>query len=165
MGTEYIEAVRALCRRMGSAGYSLVFGGFSNGLMKAAADGFSAAGAEITGVTPASLTDMRDIHPACTAVISTDDLAERKKTMMDLADIFMVLPGGIGTFDEFFGVLAKKQIGESEKEVIIYNIDGFYDPLISYLDDISRSGFITAEISKLFTFYNNADEIMQHIEG
>ncbi|MGN0709696.1 MAG: TIGR00730 family Rossman fold protein [Anaerovoracaceae bacterium] len=156
---KYKKAVRALARRLGEKGCSMVFGGFRAGLMAASAEGFRDAGAEITGVTPAILESSRDVFPGCTEVIKTGSLSERKDRMIEMADAFLVLPGGIGTLDELFQVLAMNVIGESAKPVIIYNFEGFYDGIISALDGMWDEGFLYKKTSDLFTVVKDLKDI------
>lgn len=156
---KYKAAARALGRKLGEKGCSMVFGGFRAGLMAASASGFQDAGAEITGVTPAILESSRDVFPGCTEVISTGSLSERKDKMIEMADAFLVLPGGIGTLDELFQVLAMNVIGESEKPVIVYDFDGFYDGIISALDKMWDEGFLYKKTSDLFTVVKDLKDV------
>jgi|GEM_PF-161446 len=144
-----VDKVTALSEYLGSCGCSLVFGGFANGLMDAAANGFARAGAEITGVVPESLSSVRNVHHACTNVIRTDGLADRKAKMLEISDAFVAVPGGTGTLDELFSVLALKGVGELDKPVVLYNPDGFYDPLLSWLDELTRKGFMYRKLSEV----------------
>jgi len=98
VGEKYANSAKALGEVLGASSYGLIFGGFSVGLMKAVADGFSASGSEVIGVVPTGWN--REIHSGCTQVIRSGNLAERKRKMIEAADAFIALPGGTGTFDE-----------------------------------------------------------------
>ena len=154
-----IDHVTDLCRKLGEAGFSLVFGGFGGGLMAASAEGFAAAGQEIIGVVPASLAGSRQAHPACTKVIETLNLEERKRAMEEKVDAFLVVPGGIGTMDELFGVLAKKVAGESRQEGVLYNYKGFYDTLSGWIDQLDRDGFMARSPGDLYLVSDDPEEI------
>lgn len=158
-----IRQVTDFSEKLGKAGFSLVFGGFSNGLMKASADGFAKAGTAITGVVPESLTRNRTIYPGCTEIIRTIDLDERKKKMTDLADAFIAVPGGIGTIDELFGVLTRRFIGETAKPLALYNPDGFFDSFIMWMKELENKGFIYDGLDKLLLVSDDPDTIIQYL--
>lgn len=153
----------ALCEKLGNEGFDLVFGGFARGMMAAAAEGFARAGAEITGVVPDSLYGRRTVHPACTKIIRTGDLLERKARMSELADGYVALPGGIGTLDEVFGVLAERVVGESACPVVLYSLDGFYRGLMDWLNGIGEQGFLYSDLSELLLVSDDADEICSYL--
>lgn len=156
----YIDAVRKMGRSLGEAGHTLVFGAFSNGLMGAIADGFRDAGADIIGVAPRFLEEAgRPVHEGCTTLIETDSLAERKNEMIALADAVVVAPGGIGTLDEAFSVMAMTISGERKIPVVFLNFEGFYDRLIDELHRMEESGFIRHPIDSILSVANTPLEV------
>ncbi|MBO5784143.1 MAG: TIGR00730 family Rossman fold protein, partial [Clostridia bacterium] len=110
---KYIEKTEDLGRFLAKNGHSLVFGAGANGLMGAAARGFSEEKGEIVGVIPHFFRDenIEEIFEDCTEIVYTETMQERKFTMEELADCFIIVPGGIGTFEVFFEVLTLKQLG------------------------------------------------------
>ncbi|TCK03519.1 TIGR00730 family Rossman fold protein [Marinobacterium mangrovicola] len=123
-------------------GSSLVYGGGSVGLMGAVADGVMSAGGEVTGVIPESLFKAEVAHQQLTSLEVVPDMHARKARMASLADAFIALPGGIGTFEELFEVWTWAQLGYHDKPVALLNVDNFYDPLLGFLDHTRRQGFI-----------------------
>ena len=123
---QYIDRVEEVCKALGERGHELVFGAGANGLMGAAARGMKAGGGKITGVIPEFFRaeTIEEIYSECDELIFTETMQERKKTMEDHADAFIVVPGGIGTFEEMFEVLTLKQLGRHSKPIVFYNIAG-----------------------------------------
>lgn len=160
-----IENVTALCRSLGEAGFGLVFGGFSGGLMKASADGFSQAGAEIVGVVPRSMLGKgRIVHEGCTEVVETADLDERKKNMVERADIILSVPGGVGTLDELLGVMAQKIVGECQKPIVLYDVDGFYAPFVAWMEQLHCDGYIRVPLDGLYFASDDARAIVDYLK-
>jgi uncharacterized protein (TIGR00730 family) len=123
----------------------LVYGGSNIGLMKSIADRVLIRGGKVTGVMPANLADKEILHENITETILANDMQERKKTMEELSDGFITMPGGIGSMDEFFEMLCWNQLSLIHKPVGIYNIDHFYDPLINWLDHAVEMKFVRPE--------------------
>lgn len=123
-------------------GHSIVFGGVNQGLMECVAKAAKENSGQTIGVVPmiveksGRLSDYVDIEIPC------DDLSDRKQMMMDQSDVFIALPGGIGTLDEIFTVAASATIGYHQKLVILYNMKGFWNSLIALLDDLQARGMI-----------------------
>lgn len=155
---ETYSNVKKLGYKLGSAGNSLVFGAFGEGLMGAIADGFQEAGAKIYGVAPKVLVDAgRAVHPGCNRVIKTISLAERKAAMIELSDAIIAAPGGIGTLDEVFSVLAMNITKELDMPVIVYNREGFFDELCSMLEHMRESGFIRCPLESILQVSDSVD--------
>lgn len=161
--SKFTEAAEELAEKLSKSGHSLVFGGFNNGVMKGVGRGFSKNGAEIVGVVPEFFCNDREIYSGCTEVVHTETLAERKQKMIEMSDLFLCLPGGLGTFDEFFEVMALKNAGQMDKPIMMYNVDGFYDSLVVNLMELRRGGFIPSELKKLLRVYVNGDDIVDYI--
>ena len=162
----YIEKTEKLGREIARRGHTLVFGGGGNGLMGAAARGVKAAGGEIIGVIPRFFEDQKieAAYEDCTELILCDTMNERKQIMEDLADAFLITPGGIGTYDEFFEVLTNKQLGLHEKPIAVYNIDGFYDELETMMYKAMNKRFIKANCRMLYMTFTDREEMLGYIE-
>ena len=162
----YIRKTEELGYALAKRGHSLVFGGGGKGLMGAAARGFKKGGAEICGVIPRFFSD-ENIETAfsdCTELILCDTMNERKQIMEDLADAFLITPGGIGTFDEFFEVLTNKQLGRHEKPIALYNIEGFFNELEAAMYSATNKRFIKANCRMLYMIFTDPDEMTGYIE-
>lgn len=137
-------AARALGDALGRAGIDLVYGGGHVGLMGMVADAVLAAGGRVTGVIPKALADLEVAHQGLTELHIVRSMHERKALMADLSDGFIALSGGIGTFEELFEIWTWGQLGDHRKPVALLNIAGFYDKLISFVDDVVAAGFLRA---------------------
>jgi uncharacterized protein (TIGR00730 family) len=138
----YAEAARALGQRMAARGLGLVFGGGHVGLMGVLADAVLDRGGEVVGVIPQGLVDRELAHVRCTKLHITTSMHERKAQMAQLADAFVALPGGFGTFDEMFEMLTWAQLGLHHKPIGLLNVSGFYDGLLAFLDHTVQAGFV-----------------------
>ncbi|NJD26612.1 MAG: TIGR00730 family Rossman fold protein [Betaproteobacteria bacterium] len=146
----YREAAEALGRLLAARGIGLVYGGGNIGLMGAVADACLAAGGAATGVIPEALmgkeVDGRAVdHRALTRMEVVDSMHTRKARMAELADGFVALPGGFGTFEEFCEILTWGQLGFHAKPMGLLNVNGFYDPLLAMFDRAVSDGFLRPE--------------------
>lgn len=164
---DYIKKVEKMGIEMTKRGHSLVFGGGGNGLMGAAARGVHSAGGYITGVIPKFFQNqsVEKICDFCDELISPDTMRERKQIMEDNADAFIVVPGGIGTYEEFFEILTLKQLCRHSKPIAIYNLNGFYDDLMEAMNGAVKKGFIKENCMELFIITEDLDEIFKYIEA
>ncbi|MBE7041587.1 MAG: TIGR00730 family Rossman fold protein [Ruminococcaceae bacterium] len=163
---EYIEKVEVLGKMMVERGHSLVFGGGGNGLMGAAARGVRSAGGYILGVIPKFFADetVEEICDVCDKLIEPDTMRERKQIMEDNADAFIVTPGGIGTFEEFFEILTLKQLCRHNKPIAIYNIKGYYNDLESVMRNAISKNFIKENCLDLYRITDDLDELFAYLE-
>lgn len=163
---KYIARVEKLCKGLAEKGHELVFGAGANGLMGAAARGTKAGGGRITGVIPGFFREERieAIYDGCDETIFTETMQERKKTMEDLSDAFIITPGGIGTFEEFFEVLTLKQLGRHTKPIAIYNIDGYYNNLMEFMYYCSGEKFINDKCHELYFCTDDEEELAAYLE-
>ena len=163
----YIDKVEEMSSLLAKRGHELVFGAGANGLMGAAARGMKSAGGRITGVIPQFFKDetIEEIYDDCDELIFTDTMQERKKTMENLADAFIVVPGGIGTFEEMYEVLTLKQLGRHQKPIIFYNLFGYFDNLMAFMHHCSDEGFIRKNCHKLYNITDNNEELVRYIEN
>jgi uncharacterized protein (TIGR00730 family) len=148
----YAEAARAFGQMLGENGYRLVFGGGAVGLMGEVARAARAAGAPVIGILPAFLRSIEPPLKSAEELIVTPDLQQRKARMLALADAFVILPGGLGTLDEYFEVITTTQLRVHAKPIIVVNVDGYFDPLKSLLDRVVEQGFARMEITSYHEF-------------
>ena len=123
-------------------GHSIVYGGVNQGLMECVAKASKEVGGRTIGVVPMIVEKSGRISDYVDVEIPCDNLTDRKQLMMDQSDVFIALPGGIGTLDEMFTVAASATIGYHQKSLILYNMKGFWDSLIALLDDLQAKGMI-----------------------
>lgn len=163
----YINAVEELGENLAKRGHELVFGAGGNGLMGAAARGFKRGGGKVYGVIPSFFRDenIEAIFDNCDELIFTETMAQRKTKMEDIADAFIVVPGGIGTFEELFEVLTLKQLGRHTKPIAVYDIDGYYKNLMAFLKISVDRGFLKDNCKYLYLYSENADDITEYIEN
>ncbi len=148
---EYFAAARSLGRLIASGGHSLVFGGGKSGLMGACAAEALARGAEVTGVAPRFFDEPGVLMRDCSRLVFTDTMGERKHIMEELGEAFIVLPGGIGTFEEFFETLTLKQLGRHSKPMALLNTLGYYEALLAALERAAGGGFMGRGCLELFS--------------
>ncbi|MBC7780245.1 MAG: TIGR00730 family Rossman fold protein [Proteobacteria bacterium] len=142
---EYRAAAEMLARQIVEAGCTLVYGGGRVGLMGVIGDAAMAAGGRVIGVTPRRLVEKEVAHAGLTELRVVESMHERKAMMAELSDAFIALPGGIGTFEEFFEVLTWSQLGFHAKPCGLLNVAGYYDQLLAFLDHSTAQGFIRRE--------------------
>lgn len=168
-GTEldaaYISAVEELGEKLAQRGHSLVFGGGTNGLMGAAARGFKKGGGHITGVAPRFFDVPGILYEQCDEFVYPDSMRDRKKYMEDNSDAFIVVPGGIGTYEEFFEVLTLKQLARHAKPIALYNINGFFDALNTLIEKNTADGFIRKQTTELYFTSDDAEKITEYVEN
>ena len=162
----YIEIVEKLGKEMAKRGHSLVFGAGGNGLMGAAARGVYSGGGKITGVIPSFFKEenIELIFDKCDELVFTETMAQRKAKMEDLADAFIIVPGGIGTFEEFFEVLTLKQLGRHAKPIAVLDINGYYKKLEEFLEVSVKEQFIRGGCKNLYFYSTSIDEIITYLE-
>ena len=141
----FAEVARDLGDGLARNGIGVIYGGASRGLMGVLADAALAAGGEVIGVLPRSLGHREIAHSGITELHVVDTMHQRKARILDLADAIAVLPGGIGTLDEFFEAFTWAQIGIHSKTIALIDVDGFYQPLLAHLRGMIAAGFVTAE--------------------
>ena len=161
---KYIAAGEEFGKAMARAGHGLVFGGGANGMMGAAARGVTAESGEIVGVVPKFFDTDGMLYSKCTEMIYTVTMRERKQIMEDRADAFVMLPGGIGTFDEFFEILTLKQVGRHAKPIGILNVSGYYNDILNMLKKAVDEKFMTESTIGLFAVSEDPEELISELE-
>ncbi len=138
----YAEGARAMGREIARRGLSVIYGGGSVGLMGVLADAALEAGGQVHGVIPAALEAKEVGHKGLTRKDVVATMHERKARMAELADAFVAMPGGIGTYEEIFEIWTWAQLGIHHKPLGFYDVDGFYAELLHFVDKATRHGFI-----------------------
>ena len=138
----YFERTRELGRWAAENGHTIVFGGVNQGLMECVAQAAHEADGMTIGVVPTIIEESGRLSDYVDVDIPCDNLSDRKQLMMDQSDLFIALPGGLGTLDEVFTVVASATIGYHHKHVILYNIEHFWKPLIQMLDALEAQGMM-----------------------
>ncbi len=161
----YIEDGERLGEEMGKRGHGLVFGGGTNGLMGAVARGVYKEGGKIIGVAPKFFNVDGILFEHCDQLLRPDTMRERKQLMEDNADGFIITPGGIGTFEEFFEILTLKQLGRHNKPIAILNTNGYYDKMAEFMENAIKGDFLNEKAKLLYEFVETAKEALDYIEG
>lgn len=139
----FADTARRVGHWIGTHGGQLVYGGGRNGLMGEVANATLNASGKVVGVIPRALVEKEWAHTECSELHVVDTMHERKRLMAEHADAFIALPGGIGTFEEFFEVWTWRQLGYHDKPVGLLNLRGYYDPMLSFLSGCAREGFVS----------------------
>ena len=160
----YLQAVEALGAKLAARGHGMVFGGGAQGLMGAAARGVSSQHGYILGVAPSFFNVDGVLYPHCSEFIYTETMRQRKQIMEDRADGFIMVPGGIGTYEEFFEMLTLKQLGRHSKPIAILNLNGYYDLLEQLLEQTIRQGFMKPACRSLYGVFSDADALLDYLE-
>ena len=162
---KYTEAAFALGKALAERGHALVFGGGNSGVMGASARGAdSVEGAKILGIAPTFFQVDGVLYEHCTEFISPPDMRERKKLLEERSDAFVIAPGGIGTYDEFFEILTLKQLGRHNKPIAILNVDGYYDPMLALLRHTVEGEFMNETSMELFAEFTEIAPLLTYLE-
>ncbi len=139
---EYLALASDVGTALGSAGHTLVSGGGNVSMMGAVARATRAAGGATIGIIPQALVDKEVADTASDELVITDTMRQRKALMDDRADGFITLPGGIGTLEELFETWTGGYLGMHDKPVVLLDVDGFYQPLLDWLENLKGRGFV-----------------------
>lgn len=161
---DYITAGETLGEEMAKHGHTLVYGGGANGLMGAVARGVARQNGKIIGVAPSFFEIDGVLFKDCTEFIYTETMRERKQIMEDRSDAFIMTPGGIGTFEEFFEIITLKQLARHNKAIAVLNTKGYYDTINNLLKDITDSGFMRKESLTLYSSFESPEAVLDFIE-
>lgn len=159
----YLDGATEMGRTLAEHNIRLIYGGGSNGLMGALADAVLAAGGEAVGIVPEPFKWGEVTHTRLTELHLTADMHTRKAKMASLADAFIALPGGFGTFDELMEIVTWAQIGVHGKPIAIYNIDGYYDPLLQMVERGLAQGFIPATSHNLLKVADTPQGVLDQL--
>ncbi|MBB4810469.1 uncharacterized protein (TIGR00730 family) [Acinetobacter johnsonii] len=159
----YQEKAIALAQGLAKQGFGLVYGGASIGLMGQVADAMISHGGEVVGVIPEFMLDYEIAHHQLTELHVVQTMHERKALMAERASAFVALPGGLGTFEEILEVATWGQLNQHQKPMMIYNVNGFYDALITQLDHAVEEGFLPPQHRAKVIVCNHAEQIYSAI--
>jgi uncharacterized protein (TIGR00730 family) len=157
----YCAEAEALGSALAAAGLSLVYGGANSGLMGTVADAALAGGAEVIGVLPAVLSGREIAHSGLTRLEMVETMHDRKARMVELADAFLILPGGYGTLDEMLEVVTWAQLRIHSKPCILINTLNYWDGLLAFLDTAVREGFLKPQYRALMLIAKDAEEAVR----
>lgn len=160
----YLSAGEAFGKALAERGHTLVFGAGKYGVMGAVARGLRENDGSAMGIIP-RFFDKLDVMFTDCEIVYTDTMRERKEIMEDNSDGFVMMPGGIGTFEEFFEILTLKQLGRHHKPIAIYNVNGYYDSMLAMMDNAISEGFMSDKCHSLYRVCSTADETLNYIEG
>lgn len=162
---KYIDEIEKLGEEIAERGHSLVFGGGAQGVMGAAARGVKRLNGYVIGVSPGFFNIDGVLFKECDELIYTETMRERKKLLEDNSDAFIIAPGGIGTFDEFYEIFTLKQLARHNKPIIVYNANGFYDDMLKFLENAEREGFIRPKTLELYKVMTDPKDTIDYIEN
>ena len=161
---KYIEAGECFGEKMAEKGHTLVFGCGIYGVMGAIGRGIKRRGGKRIGVVPEFIANIVNVDTDCDEYISTETMRQRKQIMEEKSDAFVMLPGGIGTFEEFFEILTLKQLQQHSKPIIIYNVNNYFNPLIEMLETAIREKFMSPKCRDLFFVSDIEEDIFEYLE-
>ena len=159
LNPEFFHRTRDLGLWAASEGHIIVFGGVNQGLMECVAQAAKEGGGTTIGIVPSIIEQGGRLSEYVDIDIPCDNLSDRKQLMMDQSDVFIALPGGLGTLDEVFTIAAAATIGYHQKPVILYNIGGFWNPLIQLLDNLQQQGLMRGQWQQHIQVACSLDEI------
>ena len=160
----YKEKAAELGQVLADNGCELLYGGGSVGLMKIVADVMMKRHRKVTGTITQHLLDMRVGHPEIDELIVVETMAERKKILEDMADGFIALPGGIGTMDEFFEAYVLSQLRVFDKPVALFNVNGYYDGIVSFINHVAEEGFMRKEHAENLIVSDDPKVLLEKME-
>ena len=165
MKESYSTRAKELGLEIAKRNYSMVYGGGSKGLMGVVADAALEGGAEVTGIITEKLHDVEVGHTNLSSLEIVPSMHERKSRMAQLSDAIISLPGGVGTWEEFFEALAWNQLGIYSKPIVLFNVEGYYSKLFEFTEFSVQEGFLPETTLEEFFISDSADEIFQFIES
>ena len=161
----YTQSAQLLAKQIVINGYNIVFGGGSNGLMGVLADSVIEHDGYIIGIITEQLNDIEVGHPGLNEMVIVDTMHERKKLMSEKSDAIICLPGGVGTWEEFFESLTWNQLGLQSKPIILLNIENYYSTLKDFVEHAVHEGFLPRSTSNELIFANSIDEAMDLVDN
>jgi uncharacterized protein (TIGR00730 family) len=162
---DYPIAAANLGRAIATQGWTLIYGGNCVGCMGELANGARSAGGKVVGITPQLMVDEGIGDEKCDELIVTPTMRERKALLEQRGDAFVALPGGIGTFEELFEILVGRALGYHDKPVVILNVAGYYDPLVSMLEHGFEHGFIRAKVREAYFVADSVENAVEFLRS
>lgn len=161
IASEYFEQTARLGCWIGQQGWRLVYGGARLGLMECVAYSAKEAGGTVVGVVPDKLVERNIVSTLPDEIILVHSLGQRKELMLRESDVFIALPGGIGTLDEIFHVLGESSIGYHSKPVLLYNVDGCWDSTLNLFHDLRQRGLLRHDLTERLLVVNSWKELIE----
>ncbi len=161
----YKNAGETLGKEIARRGHSLVFGGGSMGMMGACARGVKSENGTSLGISPTFFQVDGLLFDSCTKYLYTETMRERKQLLESESDGFIITPGGIGTLDEFMEIFTLRQLKRHSKPIAVFNVDGFYDPFVDFLQSLAIKNFVAKDTLSLCLFSSDIDEILNYLEN
>ncbi|MBO4572150.1 MAG: TIGR00730 family Rossman fold protein [Clostridia bacterium] len=164
---KYKKVTFDLGAALASKGHSLIYGGGAHGVMGALARGFKSKGGHVTGVIPEffKTTHAESLYYDCDEIVWCDTMHERKQIMEGLAEAFVIAPGGVGTYDEFFAALTNKQLARHFAPIAVFSPFGFFDSLNALLEDGYKEKFINEPCRMLYRFFDDIGALIDYLEN
>ena len=159
----WLDLAREVGEALALGGHEVISGGGRVGLMGTLAEGARSAGGRTIGVIPQSLVDLEVADIAADELVITDGMAARKTIMIERSDVFVILPGGIGTMDELFEVWTVASLGLHDKPGIIFDAHGFFAGLLGWVDEIAAAGFISKKALAVVHVARTVDEVLDAV--
>ena len=156
----FTQTAKAVGEWIGQHKGQLVYGGGNNGLMGIVAASTQQAGGRVVGIIPHALAEMELARDDCDEFYLVDNMHQRKQMMAERADAFLALPGGIGTFEEFFEVWTWRQLGYHNKPIGLLNVDGYYDGLLAFMRTTVNEGFVSDWQMNLIQQSSNLEQLL-----
>lgn len=156
----YKDAAAQMGKIMAEAGIRLVYGGGKAGTMGIIADSVMKHGGEVTGIIPSHIADREIQHKGLTELHVVDTMHVRKQMMVDYADAFLVLPGGIGTLDETCEIMTWRQLGIHDKPIIICNLNGYWTPFFNMIDKIVEEGYMREDDKRIAIVVKTIEDVL-----
>jgi len=159
----YVNHAKELGKLLAKKNITLIYGGGSTGIMGAAADAMLENGGKVIGIITKKLVDWEHQHEGITDLSVVDDMHIRKQKMYDLCDAAVILPGGVGTLDEFFEMVTWNQLSIHDKEIYIINSDNFFDFLLKHIQQMEKQGFLYESVLERITVLDKPEQLLQYI--
>jgi uncharacterized protein (TIGR00730 family) len=159
----YIDHAKELGKLLAKKNITLIYGGGSTGIMGAVADAMMEGGGKVIGIITKKLVDWEHQHKGITDLSIVDDMHIRKQKMYDLCDAAVILPGGVGTLDEFFEMVTWNQLSIHDKKIYIINSDNFFDFLLKHIQQMEKQGFLYESVLERITVLDEPEQLLQYL--
>jgi len=163
--TDYHDEANEVGRIIAVTGYQLVYGGGNTGLMGTVSTSVMNYGGKVLGITTKQLAEIEHVNTAISEIRVVENMHLRKNMMFENSDIFLILPGGYGTLDEFFEIITWKQLALHTSPVLIYNYQQYWEPLKPLFASMKNSGFIKQQHMDMMTFVNDSAELLPLLQN
>jgi len=159
----YVNHAKELGKLLAKKNITLIYGGGSTGIMGAVADAMMENGGKVIGIITKKLVDWEHQHEGITDLSVVDDMHIRKQKMYDLCDAAVILPGGVGTLDEFFEMVTWNQLSIHDKKIYLINSDNFFDFLLKHIQQMEKQGFLYESVLERITVLDEPEQLLQYL--